>query len=182
MTQNYLEIGKVLSPHGADGMVKVQPWCDSVDVICNLKEVLVGRDPASSEGQADTPSEGASYTKMTITRAFPHKSHVCVKFDGIDTIEQAQKLHGIMLFARREDLPVAEDSYFIVDLIGLPIIDKNSGRIYGKLANINTNTPTHLYEIATEHGTVLLPSVHEFVSDIILGEGIYITPIEGFFE
>jgi len=191
--KKYLEIGKILTPHGADGMVKVQPWCDSPDVICGLKRVYVlsseiagqaRNDKAESEysppGRGGGEADGV--VSLIITRAFPHKNHVCVKIDGYDTIEQAQKLHGITLFAARTDLEIPEGSHFIADLIGTPVIDARSGRVYGILANVNTNTRNHIYEITTDSGMVMLPVVEEFVADIRPGEGIFVTPIEGFFD
>ncbi|MCL2213100.1 MAG: ribosome maturation factor RimM [Oscillospiraceae bacterium] len=160
----HIEIGKILSPHAMDGMVKVQPWCDGVEVICGLERVYLDATP------------------LTITRAFPHKNHACVKFAGIDTIEAAKALYGKILYADRTDLDLPEGSYFIADLIGTPVIDAGSGRVYGTLAAVNTATRNHIYEIDTDSGMVMLPNVAEFVADIKPGVGIYVTPIEGFFS
>ena len=39
-----------------------------------------------------------------------------------------------------------------------------------------------LYEINTEAGTVLIPAVKEFIKEINLEKGIFISPIEGMFD
>lgn len=178
--KNHLPIGRILSPHGADGMVKIQPWCDGADVICGLKRMYI-LDVPPSLARGDVP-QGQGEVAITIRRAFPHKSHACVKIEGIDTIEDAKKLHGITVYAARADLDIPEGSYFIVDLLGTPVIDANSGRVYGKLTSVNTATRNHIYEIATGGGMVMLPAVEEYIADIRPGEGIYVTPIEGFFD
>ena len=37
----YLEVGKVTNVHGLNGEVKVQPWADSPEFLCQFKTLYV---------------------------------------------------------------------------------------------------------------------------------------------
>ena len=107
---------------------------------------------------------------------------VLLNFEGIDTFEAANSLRGEIVYAKREDIPLEEGACFIADMLGLPVIDANTGKVYGKLKNVNDAASGQLYEISTENGIVLLPAVPDFVKEVDLEKGIFITPIPGFFD
>ena len=41
MKKEYLECGKIINTHGIAGAVKLDPWCDSPEVLANLKRVFI---------------------------------------------------------------------------------------------------------------------------------------------
>ena len=81
----------------------------------------------------------------------------------------------------RSDIPVKRGAVLIADIIGLPVIDQNSGRVYGRVKDVTDSPASKLYVIETDSGEVLLPGVKEFVKKIDTESGVYITPIPGFF-
>lgn len=89
---------------------------------------------------------------MEITRAFPHKNVVVMKFAGIDKIEQAQPLIGKVLYLDREDAELEEGLYFIQDIIGLTVKDADSGIVYGKITDVYQNGASDVYSIRREDG------------------------------
>ena len=78
MRKQFLEIGKIVATQGIRGEVRVQYYCDSAEVLCDFDTLYLDKGK----------------TPMEITRAFPHKNVVVMKFAGIDKIEQAQPLIG----------------------------------------------------------------------------------------
>ena len=86
------------------------------------------------------------------------------------------------IYAAREDLPLEEGDNFIEDLIGLPVVDAESGKQYGTLAGVINTGASDIYEIDTEDGIRMIPAVDEFIKEIDLEKGIFITPIEGMFD
>ena len=71
----------------------------------------------------------------------------------------------------------------ICDILGLPVIDKNTGKVYGKLTDVLQYTCQEVYEITCENGEkVLIPNVPAFIAERDTESGIFITPIDGFFE
>lgn len=166
---DYLEAGKIVNTHGVRGDVKSECWCDYIEVMTEDLSVLYLK-------------KGAQYHSLTITKASPFKGMVLLHFEGIDTFEGANALRGQILYAKREDLPLEEGACFIADMLGLPVIDANTGKVYGTLKNVTDAASGQLYEIKTENGIVLLPVVDEFVKEVDLDKGILITPIPGFFD
>lgn len=168
MKKAYLECGKIINTHGIAGAVKLEPWCDSPEVLASLPCVYF--------------KKGEVYSAVKILKASVFKRFVIATIEGVNDIDAASALREKVVFAAREDLPLEEGDNFIADLIGLPVIDAESGRVYGTLSGVINNGATDIYEIETPSGQRLMPAVDEFVRSIDDEKGIFITPIEGMFE
>ena len=101
---------------------------------------------------------------------------------GIDSRESAQAMKGTVLYLHRDDIPVKKGQMLLADMIGLPVIDADTGVRYGVISEVGDVPRGLLYTIATEHGDVYYPSGKEFIKRIDPEEGMFITPIPGFFE
>ena len=168
MKKAYLECGKIINTHGIAGAVKLEPWCDSPAVLASLPCVYF--------------KKGEVYSAVKIVKASVFKRFVIATLEGVNDIDAASALREKVVFAAREDLPLEEGDNFIADLIGLPVIDAESGRVYGTLTGVINNGAADIYEIETPCGQRLMPAVDEFVRSIDDEKGIFITPIEGMFE
>ena len=120
MKKKFLEIGKIVNVHGLGGVVKVQPWCDSADFLCEF----------------DLLYRGKEHIKTEIERASVQKNMVLMKIKGVDTPEAANALRNTVLYMNREDVELDDDTYFIQDLIGMKITDADSGAEYGTLKDV----------------------------------------------
>ena len=168
MKKAYLECGKIINTHGIAGAVKLEPWCDSPAGLASLPRVYF--------------KKGEVYSAVKIIKASVFKRFVIATLEGVNDIDTASALREKVVFAAREDLPLEEGDNFIADLIGLPVIDAESGRVYGTLTGVINNGAADIYEIETSRGQRLMPAVDEFVRSIDDEKGIFITPIEGMFE
>ena len=82
-------------------------------------------------------------------------------------MEQAQKLIGQTLYIDREDAELPEDTWFIADLIGLPVYDFDSGRLYGRVKEILQNGPADVYLLSTAEGRELLfPAIPQVLKSV----------------
>ena len=167
MREAYLECGKIINTHGIDGAVKLESWCDSPDILADLERVFV--------------KEGNAYKQYDVLRASVFKQFVIAKIDGIKDIDAAQALVGTVIYAARDDFELGEGDYFIADLIGLDIIDADSGKVLGKLREVINRGASDIYVIDTPDGERMMPAVDEFVDRVELDGGIYVRPIEGMF-
>lgn len=168
MLSEYLECGKVNNTHGIKGLLRVEHFCDSDDVFCSL-------------GRVFTKNSGG-YTEYKVRSSAPHGPVILLGLEGIDGIDAAAPFKNRILYARREDLPVAEGDHFIADLIGLPVIDAVNGKVYGTVTYVENHGASDVYEIKSEDGSLhYMPAVPEFVSSIDLEKGVFVTPIEGMF-
>ncbi len=164
----YLQIGKIVNTHGFRGDVKMQTWTDSPEVATKLKCVYL--------------KNKEEYNKIKVKKGSVHKGMVLLKLDGIDDFDSANALRETVVYADRKDIPTEKGSFFIVDLIGLDVIDEESGKVYGKLKDVLPYGVHDIYSVQTEKGEVLVPAVSEFIKRISLEEGIFIKAIEGMFE
>lgn len=162
----YLEIAKIINTHGIRGDMKAELWCDSPDTFKKLKTVYLSPDG----GQSFQVSDARMHGKFLLFRAA-----------GIDTPEEAAKYKEHILYAKREDIPKKKNESFIADLIGLPVLDADTGVRYGVLHDVLENPANALYEIQTPNGTVLMPAVPQFVVRIDDDTAIYVRPIPGMF-
>lgn len=168
--KQYLEAGKIVNTHGTGGYVKIESWCDSPEILASLGTLyLVGAD--------------GEYLPLHIAASSVHKHMALIKIENIDTVEKALRLKNTVVFANRDDLPIGENSHFIADLIGLPVIDADNSEMYGKLTDVTNNGASEIYEITKENGQKgYMPAVREFIVEIDLIRGIFIRPIEGMLD
>lgn len=166
--KQFLEIAKIVATQGIRGEVRCQYYCDAPEILCEFDTLYLNKGKQPIE----------------ITRAYVHKNVVVLKIEGIDTIEEAQKYIGKMLYMDRNDVELPEDVYFIQDLIGLTVKNAETGEVYGKLSDVYQNGATDVYSIKKENGTELMfPCIDEIVkkTDIEAGE-MLIIPLEGLFD
>ena len=167
MKAEYLECGKICAPHGVRGVLKVEPWCDSPSVLARAKAVYL----KSTDG----------YRKLPVLTASVSGAYVLLSVEGISSREEAQAYKNTVLHLHRSEIPVPKGAMLIADMIGLPVTDLDTGRLYGTLSEVTDGVKYKLYTVKTEGGEVILPAVPEFVKEIS-EEGIKITPIPGFFD
>ncbi len=167
--KQFLETAKIVATQGVRGEVRCQYYCDSAEFLCEFEELYLDK-------KGEKP--------VQITRAYPHKNIVVMKIDGIDTVEEAQKLVGKTLYMNRNDVELDEGTYFIQDIIGLTVKDADSGEIYGNISEVYQNGATDVYSIKKENGRELMfPYIDEVVKKIDIEAGeMLIKPLEGLFD
>lgn len=163
----YLEAGEIVGTHGVRGELRVQPWCDAPAQLAAIHTFYW-------DEQGQNPVGG---------RARAHKNIALVTLDGIDTVEKAQALRGRILYAHRDAFHLPKGRYFVRDLLGLSVRDRQSGDTYGTLCDVSQTGANSVYHVKTATGEVLIPAVPEIVREVdIDGGAVYITPIKGLFD
>ncbi len=163
----YTECGRITSTHGVRGAVKVESWCDSPDVLASFDRVYI--------------HDIRGYVPHAVLSRFIKGNCVIMTLDYIPDKETAETLRGEILYAHRDQIPLEEGSMLLCDMIGLPVIDADTGKEYGKLKRIDESPASDLYVIDTPAGEVLLPAVPAFIKEVN-PDGVMITPIPGFFD
>ena len=166
--KQFLETGKITGTHGLKGEVRVQPWADSPEFLSEFDELYLDR--------------GAK--KIEITSSRVHKNMLIMKIKGIDTIEQADALRNKVLFMNRDDVELEEGAYFIQDLIGLEVIDDDTGEKIGRLSDVSETGSNDVYHVRTDDGReFLIPVIPDVIRDISPEQGyVKIFRMKGLFD
>lgn len=164
--KQFLEIGKITALQGLKGDVRVEPWCDSPDFICEFETLYF---------------DGGK-TPVEIERSRVHKNIAVIKLKGTDTPEAAQMLRGKILYMDRNDVELEEGCYFVQDLLGLDVFGED-GTFYGKISQVRPTGANDVYHIKNGDKEYLIPAIPDVVlkTDIENGSMI-IFPMEGLFE
>lgn len=163
--KQYLECGKIINTHGVHGDVKLESLCDSPEVLASLERVFV--------------LEGGRYREIEVLHASVFKQFVLATLEGVDDMDKAIAMKGTMLYAARDDFELEEGDFFIVDLIGLPVIDNVDGKVYGKIKDVINRGASDIYVVSTPTGERMMPVVDEFVKRVDLESGVYVETIPG---
>ncbi len=158
-----IEIGQVVNTHGIRGEIKLNPWTDDIYDIEELTKLYYENG-----------------TEAEIERSRVHKNTVIIKLSGIDTIEDAEKLKGKVLFTEKTPLP--DGRYYIKDLIGLDAIE-NEEKI-GTLTDVLNTGANDIYEIKLNDGQkIYIPVIDGVVNDVDLeNKKIYILIPDGLLD
>ncbi|MGO5115957.1 ribosome maturation factor RimM [Candidatus Avoscillospira sp. LCP25S3_F1] len=159
MAKQYLEAGEIVNTHGIRGEVKINPWADGPEFLVDFDTFYLNGVPYAVES------------------ARVHKSVVLCKLEGVDTIEQAQKLRGTVVCIDRDEVELEEDAVFIADLIGLPVLA--DGVEIGRVEDVLTMPGNDVYVVKGQR-SYMIPAVKEFLLDVNVEEGyVRVKLIEG---
>lgn len=165
--KQFLEIGKIVNVVGLKGEVKVMPWCDTPELLCEFDTLYY-----------------KSQTPVVIENARVQKNMVVLKIKGVDSVEDAQKIRNRILYMDRNDVELPEDVYFVQDLIGLEVSDVDSGMVYGELCDVSETGANDVYHIKTADGKMLyIPAIPDVVIETdVEGGRMKIRPLKGLFD
>lgn len=166
--KQYIECGKIINTHGFRGGLKLESWCNSAADLAALKRLFL--------------LERGNYKEIKVLRASVFKQFVIAEFDGVEDMDAAMALKNTVLYAAREDFKLADGEYFISDLVGLSVIDADSGKIYGTLLETVNRGASDIYVVKTDAGEKMIPAVKEFIDKVDVNSGIYVRPIPGMFD
>lgn len=162
-----LEVGQIVNTFGIKGFVKVYPYVNDVTRFNNLKYVY-----AKSKKEEK---------KLEIEEVKYQKNMVLLKFKGVETVEEAEKLRNNYLEIDRSDaIPLKEGEFFIADLIGLKVF-LDTGEELGILEDIYNTGSKDIYVVKDKLGkSYLLPYIDEVIKKIDLDNSkIIVHIIEG---
>ena len=168
--KEYLECGKIVAAHGVRGLVKVESWCDSPKILAMQKHIFL----AEKDG---------TFRKAIVESSSVSGELVLMGIEGFSDREIAQGKRGTVLYLHRSDIPKKEGAVFLADMIGLPVLDLNTGTVLGKIKDVADSVASRLLVVEDNSGKeVLIPDIKEFVKEISVEKGVFITPIPGFFD
>ncbi|MGM0396837.1 MAG: ribosome maturation factor RimM [Bacillota bacterium] len=164
----YTIIGKITGTHGIKGDVKVYPLTSSTDRFFDLKKAYIGEDKI----------------ELQLQNIKLHKGMVLLQFKGLEDINKVLGLKDQYIYVDEEDKVVLpEDHYFISDLVGCKVYDKNESFI-GTITDVIQNSANDVYVVTDDDSrNHLIPAVKAFILLVDVNQKkIIVDPIEGMIE
>ena len=110
-----ISFGKITKAHGLAGEVKFLPHSGELDNISTLQRIFVYKT------QGSPPSE------LTIAKCRIQRNSAILKIKGVNTIEDAERLIGSVVYADTSDfVELEEGEFYWNDLIGLKVYTDES--------------------------------------------------------
>lgn len=162
-----LQVGQIVNTHGLRGEVKVVAWTDTPDVFETL-------------GTVYTDTRAQKRRPLTIDGIKYQKNKLIVKFSGIDTIEEAERLKTQVLYVDRAQLGEPEQGYYICDLLGIRVITEE-GEELGTISEVFNTGANSVYVVKPTQGRdILLPAIPDVVKSLDIDEEVCVVHlIEG---
>lgn len=148
-----MELGQIVNTYGIKGFLKVVPYTNNVKRFEDLTTIYV--------------EEEKKLVEYTIEEVKYSKDVVLLKLKGIDDIAVAERFKSCYLKIDRKDAVVLpEDTYFVVDLIGIEVItDQNI--VLGTIIDVFPTGSNDVYVVKDELGKqTLLPAIGEVVKQV----------------
>lgn len=156
MICKYLRVGKIVNTQGIKGEVRVIPLTDDIGRFRKLKHVFL---------------DDVKLIGMDIEYVKYHKNFVLLKFAGIDNIDEAEKYKDTYILIDRENaVKLPKGSYFICDIIGLRVEDRD-GKHLGAVSDVMNTGSNDVYVVKNDGGEILIPAIKSVVLEINIDEG-----------
>ncbi len=144
----FVVVGKVISPFGIKGEIKVLPIAPE-EFVLSLQRIFFKK-------------KGGDYLPFEVESTRRHGSFVLLKLKAFSTPEEVEQFKGAHIFLPREELPpLGEDEFYSFELVGMEVIT-DKGRKLGKVDHLKD---FGVYDMLILEGEkIIIP----FVSDIVL--------------
>jgi 16S rRNA processing protein RimM len=147
-------IGEITSPLGLKGEMKVYPHTDFPERFDGIKKIGIEIDGEVREVKVKSSRFASGRVSMAL--------------EGVDTIDDAEKLRHARLFIQKSKaVKLEKDEYFYDQLLGLRVIT-DTGLELGKIIDILRTGANDVYETPLAY----IPAVKEYVLNVDLQNGV----------
>ncbi len=167
--ENYFAVGKIHRAHGIRGDVSVEMWTDRID------RFEVGN-------QLWSLKDGEPYP-LVIQVVRKSTRGLIIKFEGMATRDDAEKLAGAEIAVSMEDRGAPEfGTYYVSDLIGCRVVC-DDGRELGRISEVISQPHHDLYLVDGQYGEIIVPVVREFIQEIDIDQRcVIVRKMEAFWD
>jgi len=167
-----LKVGKIVNTHSLRGEVKV---ISSTDF----------EEERFKKGSKLLITRGNQLIREVIVESYRnHKNFLLVKFEGIDSVEEAEKLKNLQIKIDSDEVgELEENEFYFHEIIGCQVFDEND-RNLGEIIDILTPGANDVWVIKGEKGKeILIPYIEDVVKQIdIINKKVNIEVMEGLID
>jgi len=160
--------GKITKAHGLSGGLKLLPFSRLPESLNSIKRIFI-----------DIPGKHRP-EPFRLDECRFEKGSAVIRLEGIDSIEEAEKLIGRDVYIEKSDLPELEEGEFYwFELIGLDVYTED-GRYAGRVESLIDRALQSVLVVKDGGKEALIPLSAPIVKEINLKESkIIISPVEG---
>lgn len=167
-----LKVGKIVNTHSLKGEVKV---ISSTDF----------EEERFKKGSKLLITRGNQLIREVVVQSYRnHKNFLLVKFEGIDSVEEAEKLKNLQIKIDSDEVgELEENEFYFHEIIGCQVFDEND-RNLGEIIDILTPGANDVWVIKGEEGKeILIPYIEDVVKQIdITNKKVNIKVMEGLID
>ena len=147
----YLTVGFLRRPHGLRGEIIMDLHTDFPERLKRGRKLLVGDD----------------HILMTLSGSRPHANGMLIKFEGVETPEDAGKFRNQWVYVRASDVPpLPEGQIYQHELFGFAVRDENDQPL-GEVVEIIETGANDVYVVKDDSGReILLPAIPSVVLEL----------------
>ena len=167
-----LKVGKIVNTHSLKGEVKV---ISSTDF----------EEERFKKGSKLLITRGNQLIREVVVQSYRnHKNFLLVKFEGIDSVEEAEKLKNLQIKIDSDEVgELEENEFYFHQIIGCEVFDENDKNL-GEIIDILTPGANDVWVIKGENGKeILIPYIEDVVKKIdITSKKVNIEVMEGLID
>ena len=167
-----LKVGKIVNTHSLKGEVKV---ISSTDF----------EEERFKKGSKLLITRGNQLIREVVVQSYRnHKNFLLVKFEGIDSVEEAEKLKNLQIKIDSDEVgELEENEFYFHQIIGCEVFDENDKNL-GEIIDILTPGANDVWVIKGEEGKeILIPYIEDVVKKIdITSKKVNIEVMEGLID
>lgn len=167
-----LKVGKIVNTHSLKGEVKV---ISSTDF----------EEERFKKGSKLLITRGNQLIREVVVQSYRnHKNFLLVKFEGIDSVEEAEKLKNLQIKIDSDEVgELEENEFYFHQIIGCEVFDENDKNL-GEIIDILTPGANDVWVIKGENGKeILIPYTEDVVKKIdITSKKVNIEVMEGLID
>ena len=167
-----LKVGKIVNTHSLKGEVKV---ISSTDF----------EEERFKKGSKLLITRGNQLIREVVVQSYRnHKNFLLVKFEGIDSVEEAEKLKNLQIKIDSDEVgELEENEFYFHEIIGCQVFDENDKNL-GEIIDILTPGANDVWVIKGENGKeILIPYIEDVVKQIdITNKKVNIEVMEGLID
>lgn len=164
---DYIFVGKIGRTTGTDGSLTIIPMTSFPERFKELDEVFLTRIKSVPK-------------TCKVTKVLFHKEKIIMKLEGIDSIEEAEKLKDYRVTIHKDDkFELPKDYYYISDLTECIVFDQDDNEL-GQVKEVMEMASNDIYIVDYKGEDLLIPAISQFVQDIdIENKKIVVSLIDG---
>ncbi len=115
--ERFLAVARIVKTQGRRGEVAAEILTDFPHRFENLRRAFL-------------ENPGTEPEAVMLESAWPHKGRIVLKFSGVDSISEAERLRGrLVLVPQGEKVKLPSGSYYVAELAGCRVLRKQGERV-----------------------------------------------------